>query len=137
MEKTIAEGLKQALARGQSLQQAMESFYYAGYPKENIEAAAREIQGIEINQIQKKKVVAKPLVAKKVKPVQKVSNYVPQNTKKIIPKKSSVPPQKASKYSPEYKRQNTRPGIDWILLLMLFGLFALIGILIFMLMKPL
>jgi len=40
----IVEGIKMALARGESLEQAMMSFYNAGYLKEDIENAAREVQ---------------------------------------------------------------------------------------------
>ena len=37
----IIEGLRIALAKGYTLEQAMMSFYNAGYPKEDIEEAAR------------------------------------------------------------------------------------------------
>jgi cobalamin biosynthesis Mg chelatase CobN len=39
----IVGGLKIALSRGESLQKAMQSFYNAGYKKEEIEEAAREL----------------------------------------------------------------------------------------------
>ena len=40
----LFEGLKEALERGDSLQRAMMSFYNAGYSREAIEEAARELQ---------------------------------------------------------------------------------------------
>ena len=131
MEQILIEGLKQALARGQSLQQAMESFYYAGYPKEEIEKAAKVIQGAQINPVteRKKQEVKKLITNKKSTPVQKVSNYP---AKQVKPKPQQLV--KAQKIS-EYKRQKTRPGLDWILILMLFGLFGLVGALLFMLLK--
>ena len=132
MEQTIIEGIKQALARGQTLQQAMESFYYAGYSKEDIENAARAFQGTQPASPQTsaqqtapvKKLKTNTLFSKK--PVQKVSNYEPAKPiQKLQPKQG----QKVS----GYQRQKTKPGIDWILILMLLGLFALIGVLLFML----
>jgi len=39
----LLEGLKSAISRGDSLQKAMQSFYNAGYKKEDIENAARVI----------------------------------------------------------------------------------------------
>ena len=46
----ILEGLKLAMARGDSLQKAMMSFYNAGYKKEDIEEAARALQMRQTNQ---------------------------------------------------------------------------------------
>ena len=43
MENEIFEGLKNAISRGNTLQQAMMSFYNAGYKKEDIEEAARAL----------------------------------------------------------------------------------------------
>jgi|ETNmetMinimDraft_2_1059921.scaffolds.fasta_scaffold82106_2 hypothetical protein len=125
MEQILIEGIKQALARGHSLQQAMESFYYAGYPKEEIEKAARAIQGIHINPIVEKKPQKKILEPKKkLSPIQKVSNYPTQPTQLPIPQKIS-----------NYKRQKTKPGRDWVLILMLAGLFILVGVLLFLLFR--
>ena len=136
MEQIIIEGIKQALARGQSLQQAMESFYYAGYPKEEIENAVRAVQGIQINPIVEQNYRKKLIVQKKpAKPTQKVSNYpVPVSTKTQPIVQKPVPAPQPTKIS-DYKRQKTRPGLDWILILMLMGLFILIGVLLFILFK--
>ena len=40
---SILSGLKLAVSRGETLQQAMQSFYNAGYKKEEIQEAAREL----------------------------------------------------------------------------------------------
>ena len=51
-KEEIIEGLKYALARGESLPKAMMSFYNAGYSKEDIEEAARILQAPQLPQIQ-------------------------------------------------------------------------------------
>lgn len=43
VDQLILEGLKLALHKGQTLKEAMMSFYNAGYTKQAIEAAAREL----------------------------------------------------------------------------------------------
>tara|TARA_Y100000310_G_scaffold344913_1_gene460489 strand:+ start:17697 stop:18077 length:381 start_codon:yes stop_codon:yes gene_type:complete len=44
MKEGILEGLKNALAKGESLQYAMQSFHNAGYSLNDIQGAARELQ---------------------------------------------------------------------------------------------
>ena len=50
----IFGGLKSALARGQSLKQAMMSFYNSGYPKAEVDEAANALkeEGVSVGQIQ-------------------------------------------------------------------------------------
>ena len=71
----LFEGLKEALERGDSLQRAMMSFYNAGYSREAIEEAARELQ----IQQQRQQII------------QQVP-YSPQPVKKEIPKPKQQPP---------------------------------------------
>ncbi len=52
VNQEIFEGLKQAISRGEALRSAMMSFYNAGYPKEDIEIAARLVQAERANQTQ-------------------------------------------------------------------------------------
>ena len=40
----IKEGIKHSMARGDSMGQAMQTFFNSGYSKEEVEAAAKEIQ---------------------------------------------------------------------------------------------
>jgi len=70
----ILGGLKLALARGETIKQAMMSFYNAGYKKSDIEAATRllhsqpqQLQKIPVQQVQPKKQI--------VQTKQKVSGY--------------------------------------------------------------
>lgn len=44
VKQEILEGLRNALARGSTLEKAMVSFWNAGYPKEEIEEAAKALQ---------------------------------------------------------------------------------------------
>ena len=76
----ILGGLKSALTRGYSLEEAMVSFYNAGYKKEDIEDAARELQ---MQQIPAQNVIAKPKP-----PVQPKSPATPVQTQ---PKQSQQP----------------------------------------------
>src|SRR3989344_7659558 len=78
----IVNGLRQALARGESLKQAMITFYNAGYKKEEIEDAAREIQGNQRLQYssqtqyqQPATFTQQPQYQQPTQPIQKVSSY--------------------------------------------------------------
>jgi len=50
VREDILSGLKQAISRGESLRQAMMSFYKAGYKKEEIEEAARFLQSEKVQE---------------------------------------------------------------------------------------
>ena len=96
----ILRGLKLALSKGESLKQAMMTFYNAGYKKEEIEEAAGTLQK-ENNEtaVQKKtiepsaqkpfKKYSKPKKQSKV-PVQKISSYG-ESTKMQPPLKKEIP----------------------------------------------
>ena len=81
----ILEGLKFAISRGETLQQAMQSFYNAGYDRKDIEESAKALQSqIHQEQIQKPKLVKsennikKPAKLSGLQPpktTQKISNY--------------------------------------------------------------
>ncbi len=79
MNEEILGGLRLALSRGESLRQAMMSFYNAGYKKEEIEEAAKVAQNANIQpQVQKpspKQVTEKAPTGKVKKSAQKVSSY--------------------------------------------------------------
>ena len=44
INQEIYEGIKQAMARGESLQHASITFFNAGYPKQEIDAVAKALQ---------------------------------------------------------------------------------------------
>jgi len=51
-KEEIVEGLKAAIARGESLNRAMMSFYNSGYPKQDVEDAARIVDSPQLPQTQ-------------------------------------------------------------------------------------
>ena len=94
MKDDILEGLKNALSKGEQLQNAMQSFHNAGYEMKDIEEAAHELQlkmpqyfpkpnpvGVQVNQEIQNKEASSPKP-----PIQRVSNYEQKQTnpKKII-----------------------------------------------------
>ena len=83
---SILGGLKGALARGESLRQAMMSFYNAGYKKEEIEEAARALQREEQTQpIQQKQPLKQKIPQPKT--IQRVSDYPSYPIKKPLSKR--------------------------------------------------
>lgn len=83
IKEDICGGLKLAVSKGESLKQAMITFYNAGYKKEDIESAARELQmqqrGQPIKQISETPKQAKTKLKTNKKPqqktIQRVSSY--------------------------------------------------------------
>jgi len=76
----ILGGLKLALARGETIKQAMMSFYNAGYKKQDIESAAKLLHNQQNpQQLQATKptqqIVPRQAKQKPVKTAQKVSGY--------------------------------------------------------------
>ena len=123
----ISEGLKMAVSKGETLQQAMQSFYNAGYKKEDIESAARlmTLNVMQPAQPQEGTVPQKqPILPKQkpFKPVQKVSSYekpLPQQQSPSPPK----PAQIVSSYGQSQKQKNPKKImiILVIILLIVFG----------------
>ncbi|MBI2044168.1 hypothetical protein HYT24_02280 [Candidatus Pacearchaeota archaeon] len=83
MKDDIIQGLKMAMLKGETLQQAMQSFYNSGYERKDIEDAARELQGLQSQLSQESKIFnqnekmeQKPTPTKlEEKSTQVVSNY--------------------------------------------------------------
>ncbi len=146
----ILGGLKLALSKGESLKQAMMTFYNAGYKKEEIEEAARTLQKEggqeEISQKPEKplkqKKIQKPSKQRQIKtPIQKVSSYgEPTATKPPVKKEMPAVPekikkeetQKPEKISPQkisgYEKQKPKGKI--IIILLIFFLLFLLGALV-------
>lgn len=148
----ILGGLKLALSKGESLKQAMMTFYNAGYKKEEIEEAARVLQkesteaaiqqkskeSLKQERIQKSSKPKKQIKA----PAQKVSAYGEQTKikpplKKEIsvasekPKKEKVvekPKKAVSQKISSYEKQ--KPKGKLIIFLLIFSLLFLVGALI-------
>ena len=134
MNQTLIQGLKRATEKGESLQQAMMSFFNAGYSKQQIEGAAQELRKIKTSNtgavLEKtvKKTVAN--IQKSIKPpiksLQKISNYGMNNKKPqpIIKKKL---PNQVSKYGGGIKKKSETPL--WIIIIMSVLLLGLLGVL--------
>jgi len=73
-KEEIIEGLKYAVAKGESLPEAMMSFYNAGYSKEEIEEAARILQAPQLPS-QQPPLPQIPLQLQAPKTIQRVSLY--------------------------------------------------------------
>ncbi|MCK5149295.1 hypothetical protein KAJ87_00020 [Candidatus Pacearchaeota archaeon] len=135
VNQEILGGLELAIAKGESLKQAMMSFFNAGYKRGEIEEAARafqikqrELREVldEKNKKSKKKIKKskkiKPVKKKNVRYVQKVSNYeAPKPMKKPLEKKGK---QKISNYGEKPKLVG-----KILTFIFIFLLFILLGVL--------
>jgi hypothetical protein len=83
-------GLESALARGQSLQKSMISFYNAGYKKEDIENAARKFQEIHQRRFAELGVEPGPQKKSVKTPVSDYSSKTPQESQKPIQPKTKI-----------------------------------------------
>jgi len=145
VSEEILEGLKVALSKGESLRDAMMSFYNAGYKKEEIEDAARALQMQQFQQVQPtstqppikqvqpvqqakperriQKPVAKP---KYPKTIQKVSGYGEKPKRQVKkPIIESKPLQKVS----SYEQKPSKPKGKFIIIFLIFFLVLLLGVL--------
>jgi hypothetical protein len=103
ISEEIIGGLKLALSKGESLKQAMMSFYNAGYKKEDIEEAARKLQkeNFEQKEVQQQK---------QEQPIKKSEKQIPK-------KKPQKTMQKVSSYGTPMRTQiqsskKIKEGID-------------------------
>ena len=127
MREDILGGLKLALIRGETLKKAMMTFYNAGYKKNDIEEAARELQQMTSQNVivQKQTTIEKPVekvVQKKIQqPIssQEVSNY--GTTKKI---QQPISSQEVSDYGAPKKFNKTIVILLISLLILLLGILA-------------
>ncbi len=114
MANEITEGLKRALARGEPMGHAKQTFVNAGYSSSEVEQAARMLNSptqevaLETNEPKGKK-------PKQIK--NKIGTLHPTtNSRSSIKQKVS-----------EYK---TKPKVDWVLILMIFIFLILVGVLV-------
>lgn len=118
MNQTLFEGIKRSVEKGESLQQAMMSFYNAGYPKSEIEEAAREVQKIQLGMQPQQQIIAKPL-AQGQQPIQKVSSYTPTtNTQMQRQQTQQKPTQQISNYSQPQKQAGGKGLIVFLIILL-------------------
>ena len=102
VNNSIAQGIKMAVDRGSTLQDAMISFYNAGYPKEDVEEAARAYQtgGTTINKpaTPQAQPITKPTTPTQpaTPPIQPIAQpTTPQTQNPLAPTQSTTPTQPA------------------------------------------
>lgn len=126
MREDIFEGLKIATSKGESLQQAMQSFYNAGCKKEEIEEAARALQMYQAGHP-----IVQPEPAKQIKEVQEVpAKEKPQSKFQQLLQKIKLPSKTKTEQIPE-KPKKEKLVIILLGAVLFLLLFALIGVLIF------
>lgn len=125
----ILEGLRTALSRGYSLEQAMMSFYNSGYKKEEIEEAAKALYSSTHNKPVQQKPTQEPAMQK---PTEKKfpQVQVSKEQQRAIPQKVTSPMKKStvSTYEAPKKSNKTTTIILLISLLFLLGLLSAIFI---------
>ncbi|MDP3992420.1 MAG: hypothetical protein Q8P79_02860 [Nanoarchaeota archaeon] len=113
-KEEIVEGLRQAVSKGETMERAMTSFYNSGYPKEDIEEAARALQ---LPQFQQPAMIRQPAM-QNFQPAAQAST---QSYQGVV--------QRVSEYGkPPSKRGRVITIILFILLLLLFGILAAVMI---------
>lgn len=128
VNEEILGGLRLALAKGESLGQAMNSFYNANYKKEEIEEAAEFLNSQQIQPTQQTTVSQIP--KKQVSPVRKVKPKK-QRLKKQRPIKKAIKsqPVKTIQNVSGYGEEHKRPEGTVITIILIFFLLILVGIL--------
>lgn len=141
----ILGGLNSAIKRGESLKDAMMTFYQAGYDKTEIEEAARALLNQQKNM---PAVVKKPQEIKKEKPKEKKEKpeekkeYKPVNKQPSAPEKKAQPlpvspaPAKGSGTVPKHvsaygnkKKAQEKPKNKMVTIILIFALLILLGVL--------
>ena len=120
VKEEILEGLRYAIAKGESLPKAMMSFYNAGYSKQDIEEAARVLQSPQLPQIQQ---TTQP-IQQPVK--QRIQRPPPQQIRKTT---RTPVVQRVSSYGEKQKRGKALMFVLVFFLIILFGI--LIAVLLF------
>ena len=140
VKEEIVEGLRAALARGQSLTKAMMSFYNAGYSKQDVEEASQALQYPQIQpQVQQPVQPTKiqPQVQQPVQPTPPAQFQEPQTAFQPIQQIQPTPfqnpvniPQNVSQYGAKPKKFSVVVTI--ILVVFLVGLLGLlVGLFLF------
>ncbi|VVB79337.1 Uncharacterised protein [uncultured archaeon] len=118
----VLEGLKQAIARGESLQRAMQSFTNAGYSQEEVEEASHYLQT---------GVMPTPQPIMPQQPT--LQKFPPLPTPSISQPPTPLPSQPPQQLAPQAPQQKNI-GTGWIILLIVVLVIlvgALFGILFF------
>lgn len=133
VKQDILNGLKLALEKGETLENAMMSFYLAGYDKKDIEMAAAEVNNMHITPA---KPITKTQLAtdNKKEKKKRFGFFRKKETKKIdnkLPKKTQVKPtpQKVSSYGNVEKKKSLKKKRLLILIVLISIVLISLGIL--------
>ena len=115
VREDILAGLKQKVSKGESLRQAMMSFYKAGYRKEEIEEAARFIQN---EKIQEEMEMTYSGVQENKRPIQDNPQYNSQYLTAQIQQKpvQNITPAKPKSQISNYSYEQKKSWLGWIIL---------------------
>jgi len=118
INQEILEGLKYALAKGESLEKAMRTFHNAGYPEEEIKEAARALQ-----------------IDKAAQGTSQVPKTSPQEISSAPVKEGKVPPKKMGVKQPvsSYQEPKKKGGFfrsKWFVIILAILLVLLILLLV-------
>lgn len=130
VNQEILHGLRTALSKNESLQSAMQSFYNAGYQKQEIMEATRELQ-MELFQAQSNQPPIKQVIQKQPQPQKILPKKIEYKPLEPPPKTEQIqkqpPVQKVSNYDRE--ERDVLTIILIIILILLLG--ALVTVFIF------
>ena len=145
VRQDILGGLKLALSKGQSLESAMQSFYNSGYKKEDIEEAARELySGFSQQNTQSQQSTQSPQKIQSIQPIPQTQPAVQGKKEQTIQAqptlvKKPVQIQPVLQTSPQIQIQHKqivsnyeqprRKRIDFVTIMLVVILFALLGVL--------
>ena len=125
VNQEILAGIQHAISKGETLQHAMQTFYNAGYKKEEIYDAARNIQAMQNPLVQQTQQPAQAQYQKIQRPAQQVSAYESQQ-------KTQQKPKVIQKVSAYEKKQSKGYGAIIFLIIILFALIgALVSVFLF------
>jgi len=151
VNQEIFWALKSAIARGQTLEQAMLTLFNTGYEKKEIQEAGRALQIEQYNQQVKSPQKTEPKRPKRIQPVQPQEIQQPSQTEQFQPVQQETQqplqtsqqfsyektPQKVSSYEETYKRvmenknkQNAEKGSKILVITLIIVLALLLGTLI-------
>ncbi|MCK5043885.1 hypothetical protein KAR52_02700 [Candidatus Pacearchaeota archaeon] len=123
VNEDILGGLRLALSKGESLEQAMNSFYNANYKKEEIEEAARFVNSPQTQPSQKKTISSTP--KRQISSVKKVRPKKQKYPRKAITSRPVRTIQNVSGYGNKQKK----PEGTVMTIILIFFLLILVGIL--------
>lgn len=137
IKEEIAGGLKAAMARGETLEKAMMSFYNSGYSKQDIEDAAHHLQAPSFTNVNKQQI--NPLnnqnivkSQQEIKQPEKKTNIVEE--KPIVQEKIKETSSKQKQVVSNYQEKPKKSGMVLTLILVFLFLLlvgALIGFILF------